>query len=295
LTPGILRCVPGRTPTIAQTTVWRVSLTASDMAADANYTRRLVELLGELTRTQSAELDKVAFACADALQRRNLVHLFGSGHSVIPVLDAFPRYGSFVGLHPLTDPRLMWHNILGPGGSRELQWLERSERYIENFLAHQPLTGGDVLICYSHGGTNAAPIEAAMYARRRGITTVAVTAASSVGKARHSTGHRLVDVCDIVVDTCCPIEDAIISIPDWPRPTGGAATVMQIVVTQEIITRTARLVAARGETLPTLASPTVPGVTLATNDEVFAEYRRYLHEAHARAIASDDDKVDGGS
>ncbi len=68
-----------------------------------------------------------------------LVHLFGSGHSVIPVMDSFPRYGSFVGLNPLTDPRLMWHNVLGPGGVRELLWLERTEGYVANFLANCPI------------------------------------------------------------------------------------------------------------------------------------------------------------
>jgi uncharacterized phosphosugar-binding protein len=41
-----------------------------------------------------------------------LVHLFGSGHSVIPVLDVFPRYGSFAGFHPLMDSRLMWTQVL---------------------------------------------------------------------------------------------------------------------------------------------------------------------------------------
>lgn len=256
----------------------------ANLDVDRTFTGQLIELIEQLERTQSGELARVAQVSADALEHGNLIHFFGSGHSVIPVLDAFPRYGSFVGLHPLTDPRLMWHNVLGPGGTRELQWLERSEGYIEMFLNHEPLTAGDVLICYSHGGTNAAPVEAAMYAERHGVTTVAVTAAGAVGQARHSSGRRLVDVCDIVVDTGCPIEDAIVSVPGWARPVGGAATALAVVVTQEIITRTAKALAARGVVLPTLASPTVPGVTLQTNDEVLAEHRRYLHKAHGRAL-----------
>lgn len=96
----------------------------------STYTACLVEILQKMTTSQDEVLDRVAEACADALERGNLIHLFGSGHSVTPTLDAFPRYGSFVGLHPLTDPRLMWHNVLGPGGVRELLWLERTEGYI---------------------------------------------------------------------------------------------------------------------------------------------------------------------
>ena len=130
------------------------------------YTHHLVELLDKLAQTQNAVLDEAANRCADTLDNGGLVHLFGSGHSVIPTLDAFPRFGSFIGFHPLTDPRLMWHNVLGPGGVRELLWLERTEHYIDKFLDHEPLNEGDVLIVYSHGGRNAAGIEAAMYATR---------------------------------------------------------------------------------------------------------------------------------
>jgi SIS domain-containing protein len=59
---------------------------------------------------------------------------YESGHSILPCQEAFPRYGSFVGFNPLTDPRLMWHNVLGAGGVRELLWLERAENCICNFL-----------------------------------------------------------------------------------------------------------------------------------------------------------------
>ena len=107
------------------------------MTTQPVYTNRLIDLLRGLADTQNDALDRVARRCADALESGGLVHLFGSGHSVIPTLDAFPRYGSFAGILPLTDPRLMWHNVLGPGGVRELLWLERTENYIDKFLANQ--------------------------------------------------------------------------------------------------------------------------------------------------------------
>src|ERR1035438_4157829 len=90
-------------------------------------------------------------------------YLFGSGHSVIPVMDIFPRYGSFVGFFPLYDPRLMWHNVVGPGGARELLWLERREGYVRNFLQSYAFAPGDAIIVFSHGGMNAAGIETALY------------------------------------------------------------------------------------------------------------------------------------
>ncbi|GAA0952819.1 sugar isomerase domain-containing protein [Virgisporangium aurantiacum] len=257
------------------------------MTTQPVYTNRLIDLLRGLADTQNDALDQVARRCADALESGGLVHLFGSGHSVIPTLDAFPRYGSFAGILPLTDPRLMWHNVLGPGGVRELLWLERTENYIDKFLANQPLNAGDVLVVYSHGGRNSAGIEAAMYAGDRGLFTVAVTSSASLSRpAEHSTGKRLADVCDVMIDTGVPVEDAVVTVDGWDRPVGGSSTVVACVVSHELVTRTAAVLATRGVVLPTFVSPTVPGATLASNDEVFAAHRERLHAAEARAIAT---------
>jgi uncharacterized phosphosugar-binding protein len=256
------------------------------MVTKPHYTTQVIELLERLAETQHVVLDAVAQKCAAALEGGGLVHLFGSGHSVIPTIDAFPRYGSFVGLHPLTDPRLMWHNVLGPGGVKELQWLERAERYIERFLNHEPLNRGDVLVVYSNGGRNSAGIEAAMYARDRGLTTVAVTSLANLDRpAEHSSGKHLSQVCDLTVDTGVPVPDAIIEVEGWGAPVGGTSTVVACVVSHEIVTRTAAVLAARGYTLPTFVSPTVPGASLAGNEAVFDAHRRRLHEAEARALS----------
>jgi len=249
------------------------------------YSSRVIELLEGLVATQGAVLDTVAQHCGQTLSSGGLVHLFGSGHSVIPTLDAFPRYGSFIGFHPLTDPHLMWHNVLGPGGVRELQWLERAEHYIPKFLDHESLNAGDVLVVYSHGGRNAAGIESAMYARERGLFTVAVTSLANRERPReHSSGKHLSEVCDLTIDTGVPVEDAVITVDGWERPLGGASTVVACVVSHEIVTRTAEALAKRGITLPTFVSPTVPGASLESNEEVFIAHRRRLHAAEGKTL-----------
>ena len=244
---------------------------------DTTFLARLTELLHGVEDTQKQVLDATASRMASTLQEHRVVHLFGSGHSVIPTMDAFPRYGSFVGLNPLTDPRLMWHNVLGPGGVKELLWLERAEGYVEKFLEHEPLLEGDGLIVFSHGGRNAAPVEAALYGRARGLWTVAVTSTANLARpAEHSTGTRLADAADLVIDTGVPVEDALVSVDAWDRPVAGASTIVATAVVQELIARTAAKLAEKGITLPTFVSPTVEGATLQSNDEVFAEHRRRL-------------------
>lgn len=112
------------------------------------YIHRLAALIDKAAKTNEEAFGEAATRFADSLEGGGLVHLYGSGHSVLPVQEVFPRYGSYVGFNPLTDPRVMWHNVLGAGGVRELLWLERTERYAEKFLDHQPLNKGDSIIIF---------------------------------------------------------------------------------------------------------------------------------------------------
>lgn len=250
---------------------------------NADFLGRLQRILNEVADTQSEAFASASEVVADTLAEKNLVHLFGSGHSVIPVMDAFPRYGSFVGFNPLTDPRLMWSNVLGPGGVRELLWLERTEGYIEHFLSHEPIVEGDALVVFSHGGRNAAPVEAAMYARGHGVRVIGVTSTLNLSReATHSSGKRLADLCDVVIDTHVPVEDALVTIDGWSMPVAGASTIIACACVGELIARTASLLVKRGIELPTFVSPTVPGATVESNDHVFAAHRAQLLAASSR-------------
>jgi uncharacterized phosphosugar-binding protein len=252
-----------------------------------HYLHRLVELIERAGAGNDENLDVVAERFAGTLADGGLVHLYGSGHSVLPCQEAFPRYGSYVGFNPLTDPRTMWHNVLGAGGVRELLWLERTEGYVDKFLAHQPLNAGDCLVVYSHSGRNAAGIDAALYAKQRDLFVVAVSCAAMLDQpGSHSSGQRLADVADVLIDTGAPVEDAIVPIEGWNRPVSGASTVLAMILTHELIARTASALATRGVELPTFASPTVPGVTLGDTDRVYATYRERMIDAQRRHLAA---------
>ena len=65
---------------------------------------------------------------------------------------------------------------------RELLWLERTESYAEKFLDHQPLNSGDAIVIFGHSGRNASGIDTAIYAKKRGLTVVAITARANLDK-----------------------------------------------------------------------------------------------------------------
>src|SRR5579859_6000217 len=103
------------------------------------YQERITAVLAAIWRTQRATIERVASLMAESIAHGGLVHLFGSGHSVLPVQDIFPRYGSFPGFRPLMDSRLMWTNVLGSGGAKGLLWLEQREGYATVLLENEPI------------------------------------------------------------------------------------------------------------------------------------------------------------
>lgn len=249
------------------------------------YISRLVQLAERAAGENEDAFAKAAEALSTTLANEGLVHLYGSGHSVLPVQETYPRYGSYVGFNPLTDPRVMWHNILGAGGVRELLWLERTERYAEKFLDHQPLNPGDSIVIFGHSGRNASGIDTALYAKKRGMTVVAITAKANLDKpATHSSGQRLADAADIVIDTCAPIEDAIVPVDGWSRPVAGSSTVLAMMMMHELVARTAQKLADKGIESPTFASPTIAGVTLHDTDHIYGVYRERMIRAQDKHL-----------
>lgn len=244
------------------------------------YFEEANKVIAKINDTQSEKIQAAAKLMADTIEAGHLVHLFGSGHSVIPTMDIFPRYGGFVGFQPLQDNRLMWHNVIATGGARELLWIERQEGYIRNFLQSYDFKEGEVMVVYSHGGLNAAPVEAALYAKERGLKVVVVTCGENYEKATatHSSGKKLGDVADIMIDNCCPLEDAVVAVPGYHQPVGASSTLSVIYTTQAFASETALELQRRGVPLNIFVSPNVVEVPQSNNDDVYAHYTKYLKD-----------------
>jgi len=246
------------------------------------YHDAITKVLDDIRRTQMEKIQKAGEAIAGSIASGGLTWLFGSGHSVIPVMDVFPRYGSFVGFVPLYDPRLMWSNVVGPGGARELLWIERQEGYAPVFLQSYALRKGDCFVVFSHGGLNAAPIEAALYAQERGLTVITVSslANAAAAKATHSSGQKLSDVADIAIDNCVAPEDSQVDV-GRPEKVAAGSTMAVVFVAMALVAETGARLAAKGQVPPTFVSPNVPGVAPGHNMRVFEAYARRIAERGA--------------
>ncbi len=237
------------------------------------YLNSITGIIDRIASTQAAALKAAGSLMTAVIAAGGRVYLFGSGHSVIPVMDVFPRYGSFVGFFPLYDPRLMWSNVVGPHGARELLWIERREGYVEQFLQSYPMGPNDCLVVFSHGGLNAAPIEAAMYARSRGVKVVTVSSHDNarVAAHTHSTGKALSDLADVAIDNCVAPEDAQVDVGQPERVAAGS-TVASVSIAMALVAETAAGLVDQGHTLTTFVSPNVEGVQKDHNLRVFDAY-----------------------
>jgi len=245
--------------------------------SETKYYEKISEILSNIHSTQKAQIEKAGDVAASAIAAKKRIYLFGSGHSVIPVMDIFPRYGSFVGFFPLYDPRLMWTNVVGPGGARELLWLETREGYIEIFLQSYPIEKGDVMVVFSHGGLNAAGIEAALYAKSRGLTVITVSSLANarVSQAKHSTGKKLPDVADIAIDNCVDPEDAQVDI-GRPEKIAAGSTIAAVFVAMALVAETGAQLVAKGYMPQTFVSPNVPGIEKNHNQKIFETFTEAL-------------------
>src|SRR5215213_656461 len=127
------------------------------------------DLLDRL-EAQGDAIDAASGLCADAIASGGLVHLFGTGHSRIPVEEMFPRYGSYPGFNPIVELSMTFHTqVVGANGQRQAMAIERTEGLAEVILSNFAFGRHDVMIVFSAGGTTAVPVEMARGARRRGL------------------------------------------------------------------------------------------------------------------------------
>jgi uncharacterized phosphosugar-binding protein len=236
-------------------------------------------LLTRIEETQAEALGEASRLCADAIAAGGLVHLFGSGHSRIPVEEMFPRYGSYPGFNPIVELSMTFHTqVVGSNGQRQAMFIERVEGLAETILANFELAPPDVMIVFSVGGRSAVPIEMARGARRRGLPVVAVTSvAQSLADApAHSSGTRLLDHADLVVDLCTPTGDAMVAVDGLENPVGPGSTIAAVAIANEIKSQTAVLLADCGAMPPILTSAALVGAERSAQlfDEAYAEHAR---------------------
>jgi uncharacterized phosphosugar-binding protein len=161
-------------------------------------------------------------------------------------------------------------------------------------LANFALAAPDVMMVFSASGLTAVPIEMAQGARARGLSVIAVTsvAQSRAEEPLHSSGTRLLDHADVVLDLCTPPGDALIEVDGLETPVGPGSTLAAVALVNEIKVQTAALLVERGAMPPVLTSSAVVGRAASERlfDAAYAEHARRV----SRILGRNGDGVEKG-
>src|SRR4029453_453294 len=148
----------------------------------------------------------------------------------------------------------------------------------ESILAKFEPEPPDVMIVFSVGGLPAVPIEIAQGARLRGLPVIAVTSVeqSLASSPVHSSGTRLLDHADIVIDLCTPPGDALVRIAGLETPVAPGSTIAGVGIANELKARTAALLVERGAMPPVLTSAALVGRERSDQlfDQAYADHAR---------------------
>jgi uncharacterized phosphosugar-binding protein len=208
-----------------------------------------INLLQELKSTQSEAIQKAAELCAERIASGGLVFLFGNGHSRMMCEEMTPRQGGFPGFVALVEMALSNHAaIIGANGLRSSLYLENYEGYAEQILSSFRFGRHDAFIIISTSGIRPVVVEMASGARARGLPVIAIVskAHSEEAKAMHSSGKKLVDCADLIIDNLCPPGDCVLELNGLEWRTGPVSTITGAMIINMIRCGTAETLLAKG-------------------------------------------------
>jgi uncharacterized phosphosugar-binding protein len=242
-------------------------------------------VIARVGATQGDGIETASQWCAEAIAAGGLVHLFGTGHSRMPVEEMFPRYGSYPGFNPIAELSMTFHTqVVGANGQRQAMFIERMPGLAEVILGNFRFGPQDVMMVFSASGLTAVPVEMARGAKARGLRVIAVTsvAQSMSAEPEPAAGERLLAVADLVLDVCTPANDAMVTIDGLDTPVGPGSTIGAVAIVNAIKVRTAELLTGLGAMPPVITRASAVGAerSRALFDEAYREHARRL----ARAI-----------
>ncbi|HEX7063479.1 MAG TPA: SIS domain-containing protein [Bacillales bacterium] len=198
------------------------------------YSEKILELIEQVENKQAESINEAAKMIASSIQKEGLLHLFGCGHSHILTEEVFYRAGGLVPVNPILETSTMLHE-----GAVKSSKIERMEGYAKHILDNYNVKSGEVLVIISNSGINGLPVEMAMEGKKKGLKIIAMTSSSYLNDpSRHSSGKKLAELADVVIDNMLPHGDALVQVPDHPMKTGPGSTVVGAFIINALMIQT---------------------------------------------------------
>jgi uncharacterized phosphosugar-binding protein len=225
------------------------------------YLDTVQTLTRRILREERAALEKAAERLAAHIAADRLIHVYGpGGHSNLATQEVFFRAGGLMHVNAILDEGTMLH-----GGALRSMAMERTPGYGRLVIANQRLGADDLLILVNAYGINAALIDAALEAKRRGVFLIGISSRGHAEgsapdhPARHPTRQNLHDLVDIAIDTKVEIGDAVVRVPGFGDPIAAISTFANACALNCLTIRVVAKLVAQGVEPPVWRSGNSPG------------------------------------
>lgn len=235
----------------------------------SEYFHKINTALHMIEDYEKHSIERAASAVATTIENGKIVHVFGCGHSHMMAEEVFYRAGGLVPIRPIFIEDLMLHR----GGMRSSA-LERTNGLAAEFMSHQDIQQGDVVIVVSTSGRNPVPIDVALLSKEKGAFVVGLTSRNaSIGQpSRHHTGKYLYETVDLEINHHVAPGDAAMQDPESQLSFGSTSTVLGMAIMNGITVAAIQKLIDRGIHPPVFKSGNVDGSD-EWNQTLIAKYK----------------------
>lgn len=220
-------------------------------------------ILRQIRQTQSGSIAEAAARLADAMAAGHALHFYDNGHCPG---EPIGRAGGLMAIHPIGFSVSVSHPVPPQHAEAEKARDEaeaprRQEENARLAIERSHLRQGDCLLIMSVSGKNPVPVEMALRARERGVTVIAITslAYSHTVESKHSSGKRLFEVADLVIDNCGVPGDALLHLDGIATHVAPSSGIAGIYIIWALVSELAARLVARGLTPSIWRSINLPG------------------------------------
>lgn len=241
------------------------------MSTASRYFEYAQNKLQEVLEQEMPNIQKAADLVTESCKKGGKFYVFGSGHSHMITEELYLRAGGLALVHGILPPELMLHQM-----SKKSSYMERIEGYGKALVELYKVDEKDTILVISNSGRNAAPVDVCLAAKEKGAKVIAMTSMrhSTVCTSRHSSGKKIYEIADVVIDNCAEKGDAGFEVEGLRTPMGPVSSVTGIVIAEALACQVAANLAAAGVEPPVFISSNMDGGD-AYNDNLFETYYGY--------------------